>query len=409
MYKKTTKTLNIHISLNKIMADKKEKVEENVEEVEKVEGEGGGNALVMIGIVIVALIILVYAYTSITGNAIFGFDGFGSNEVRIGFMGPLTGDAASYGHAIKRGVEMALKDSKLQNVKIIYEDTRCDGEEAVSAINKLINIDKVSAIIGDVCSGATLAVAPIAEQNKVVMISASSTSPEITNAGEYIFRTIPSDTHQGKFGAELVYDLGLRNLSILYGNEEYGVGFEGVLKENFESLGGLVVAEESFERGSTDLRTQLTKIRKARPEAIYIISNSPDSSVAALKQIKQMGIKAKVFGSEGLKGPEIAATKVAENLTITSVSAGTPAFVEQYMREHGLAIQPFAPQAYDSFNALAKAIQNGARTGSEIKLQLDNLKFSGVSGDIEFDSNGDVSGSYQVYRLVNGTFVLADY
>ena len=214
----------------------------------------------------------------------------GGSEIKIGFMGPLSGDAASYGHGIKRGVELALKDSELENVEVIYEDTKCDGKEAVSAASKLINVDGVVAIIGEVCSGATLAAAPIAQQAGVVMVSASSTSPQITESGDYIFRTIPSDILQGEFAAKLMFENNVTNISILYGNEEYGLGFKEVLKKSMEELGGTVLAEESFERGAVDLRTQLTKLRAKRPQAIFIVSNSPDSAVAALKQIKQLGV-----------------------------------------------------------------------------------------------------------------------
>ena len=165
------------------------------------------------------------------------------------------------------------------------------------------------------------------------------------------------------------------------------------------------MASESFERSSVDLRTQLSKIRKAKPQAIFIISNSPDSAVAALKQIKQLGIKAKIYGSEGLKGPEVAAVKTAQGLTITSVSAGTSKFASEYMDEYGLAAEPFSPQGYDAFTAIAKTLAGGAKTGTEIKDALYKESFKGASGDIEFDSDGEVTGSYDVYQLTNGTFV----
>ena len=362
---------------------------------------------ITIGVIIILVLLSGYVYQGITGNTIFaGNKNVVANEkIKIGFMGPLTGDAASYGHGIKRGVELALKDSELKDVEIIYEDTKCDGKEAVNAINKLINIDGVVAIVGEVCSGATLAAAPIAEENKVAMVSASSTSAKITDAGDYIFRTIPSDENQGKFASNLLISNNITNLSILYGNEEYGVGFNEILTKDFEENGGKVVASESFERSSVDLRTQLSKIRKAKPQAIFIISNSPDSAVAALKQIKQLGIKAKIYGSEGLKGPEVAAVKTAQGLTITSVSAGTSKFASEYMDEYGLAAEPFSPQGYDAFTAIAKTLAGGAKTGTEIKDALYKESFKGASGDIEFDSDGEVTGSYDVYQLTNGTFV----
>ncbi len=388
-------------------AKPKDKKSKKTGEEDKTPEKEKGNSAMTVAVIIIIVLLAGYVYMGVTGNSIFpAQQNLDKSQIKIGFMGPLTGDAASYGHGIKRGVDLALKDSGLTNVKIIYEDTKCDGKETVNAINKLINIDGVVAIVGEVCSGATLASAPIAEENKVVMISASSTSSKITDAGDYIFRTIPSDTLQGKFAANLLIENNITNLSILYGNEEYGVGFNEILTDEFEEYGGKVVASESFDRGSVDLRTQLSKIRKVKPQAIFIISNSPDSAVAALKQIKQLGLRVKLFGSEGLKGPEVANEKSAQGLIITSVSAGTTTFASEYYSEYGLIAEPFSPQGYDSFTALAKTLKEGAVTGDQIKEDLYKLEFDGASGKIAFDNNGDVSGNYDVYKLENKTFVL---
>lgn len=327
--------------------------------------------------------------------------------VKVGVIAPLTGDAASYGIGVKKGIELAKKDLKADNIELIFEDTKCDGKEAATAINKLISVDKVVATIGELCSGATLAAAPIAEQNKVVLISPASTSPKITTAGDYIFRTVPSDALQGAFGAKLVYDKGYRKLAVLYSNEEYGLGFNNVLMENFPKLGGSVVASEAFERGATDLRAQLTKIKAANPDAIYIISNSPDAAVAALKQIKELGINAAIFGSEGLKSEDIVsgAAEAAEGLVVTSVSAGSENFINRHRDVYGEDPGPFAAQGYDALKAIYLAVKKGAKTGEEIKNALYELSFDGASGHIDFDENGDVSGNYDVYVVENGKFV----
>lgn len=331
-----------------------------------------------------------------------------TGEVKVGFMGPLTGDAASYGESIKRGVDLAIQEMALPNVKLIYEDSQCEGKDAVNAIRKLIDVDKVQAIIGEVCSGATLAAAPVANANRVPMVSAASTSPDISDAGEYIFRTVPSDALQGSFGAELVYDKGLRKLAVLYSNEEYGVGFNTVVSARFEELGGEVVSQESFERGATDIRTQLTKVKAAGPDALYLIINSPASSVAALKQIKELGVDAVIFASEGLKAQEIIddAGEAAEGLLLTSVSGGSAEFSDRHQAEYGEGPGPFAAQGYDAAKAILLTIQDGAATGEAIKDALFELSFEGATGTIDFDSNGDIVGNYEIFVVENGEFVL---
>ena len=139
-----------------------------------------------------------------------GKEAGGENTIRIGSVGPLTSDLAYIGENMKAAVELASDEInsaggiKGKKIEIIYEDGKCDPKEAANAANKLINIDKVTAIIGGLCSSETLAMAPLAEKSKVILLSAGSTNPGITNAGDYIFRNVPSDSFQGVYAARYV-------------------------------------------------------------------------------------------------------------------------------------------------------------------------------------------------------------
>lgn len=330
-----------------------------------------------------------------------------AEPVVIGFMSPLSGDAASYGLSVQRAAELALANAGVENITLVSQDSRCDAKDAVNAATALITVEGASAILGELCSGATLAAAPIAEENKVVLISPASTAPTVSEAGEYVYRTIPSDALQGSFGAELVAEDGYSRLAVLAINDDYGVGFTEVLEARFPELGGEIVAAETFTAGDVDLRTQLTKINAAEPEALYIISNSPDAAIAALKQVVELGLDVAVYGSEGLKGEEITdgAGEAAEGLVVSTVSAGTEEFVTAHTEAYDEAPGPFAAQAYDAMNALIDAVESGATTGEEIKAFLDTYSTTGVSGDIAFDENGDVGGVYGVYQVVEGVFV----
>ena len=300
---------------------------------------------VWIGILVVLLVIV--------GAVLLFMDDTttGSETIKVGFMAPLSGEAATYGESALNAVKLAKKEMGLDNVEIVTEDSKCDGAAAVISIRKLTSIDKVSAIVGEMCSGATIPAAPIANEKQTPMLSPSSTSADLTTAGDYFFRTVPSDALQGKFGAEYVFGKGKKKIAILYGNEEYGVGFNKVLKEEFPKLGGEIVASEAFESSSVDLRTQITKIKDADPEAIYIITNSMDSMVASLQQIKELGLDVLVVGSEGFKSDEIIgkARAAAEGLRVTSVSVGTAEFRAKHKLEMGVEPGPFAAQAYDAF------------------------------------------------------------
>lgn len=332
----------------------------------------------------------------------------GGSSVVIGVMAPLTGDAAVYGESTQRGVELALADSGLENtVTLAVQDSRCDAKDATNAVNSLINIDGTQAIVGELCSGATLAAAPVAEENEVVLVSPASTAPTVTEAGEYIFRVIPSDALQGAFGAELVAGDGYTRLAVLYVNDDYGTGFQQVLAEQFPSQGGTVVAAESFGAGDTDLRTQLTKIRAANPDALYIISNSPDAAIAGLKQVKELGLSVALYASEGLKSQDVVdgAAGAAEGMVVSSVSPGNEAFATAYTQAYGEAPGPFAAQAYDAMTAILDAVEAGATTGPQIQAFLDGYAFTGVTGELAFDENGDVAGVYEVSVVENGAFV----
>lgn len=332
-------------------------------------------------------------------------------SLTIGFMAPLTGDAASYGESIKRGVELA-KEKKGGNITILYQDTKCDAKEAINGVTKLITSDKVSAIIGEVCSGATLAAAPIAEKNKIPMISPASTSPKLSIAntaggGAYTFRTVPSDALQGAFGAKLVFDKGFKRLAVIYSNEEYGVGFNKVLVSEFRALGGLVVRQEAINRNATDVRTNVTKVKAAKPDAVFLISNNPASAVALIKTLRELDVKAAVFASEGLKSEDITkgAGPASEGMIVLSVASGSDAFTQDHKTKYGIMPGPFAAQAYDAYSALVEAAKDGSDTGEKLQQRLLTISFEGSSGTIDFDENGDVKGNYEVYIVIqDGTF-----
>ncbi len=329
-------------------------------------------------------------------------------DVKVGVMVPLSGDTASYGEAVSQGVRLAIKDLDLEeSVQLVFQDSKCEAKEAANAVNQLVNANKVIAIVGELCSGATLAAAPVVEQAQTPLVSPASTAPTVSDAGEYVFRTIPSDAAQGAFGAQLVYDEGFKKLAVLAIQDDYGTGFDAVLRESFPSLGGEVVASEFFQRGDVDVRTQLTKIKNAGADALYIISNTPDSAVAALRQATELGLELALFGSEGLKGPDVieGAKEAAEDLVVTAPAAATESFTQGFQEQFGAEPGTFSAQAYDAMTAIGKALIDGATSGEGIKNYFAELSFDGASGMIDFDDNGDVSGSYDVFLVENGEWV----
>lgn len=337
-----------------------------------------------------------------------------TSPIKIGWMGPLTGDVATVGVVAKQAVELAVKqvnDAGGINgrlLEVTYEDTSCDAKAGNNAGNKLINVDKVPVIVGELCSGPLLAVAPLAEQNKVVVVGAGTTAPAISEAGDYIFRVVPSDSYQGKFAAQFAYNtLNKRKVAVLYAKSDFTEGLATVFTDEFKRSGGEIVLSDNFLQTSRDLRTQLTKIKNSGADLIYFPTYT-ESGVAGLKQAKDLGIKTQILGVDVFDDPKLQAANGAEGALYTMpMSPTTEEFKTKFLATTGLKELPvYVTQSYDALNVVATALKqiSGNITGEEIKNELYKIKnYKGVSGDIGFDEKGDLVGAkYEVKIIKNG-------
>lgn len=335
--------------------------------------------------------------------------------IKIGAILPLTGDAAQWGLAPLRGAELAVQEINQNNFldtnfNLITEDTKCDPKEGVSGFTKLVSIDKVNLVMGEVCSGVTLAVAPLAESNKILLISPASTNPGISGAGDYIFRVIPSDALRGKIFAEYVFQKGYRRVGIIYINNEGGKGNRDSFKNRFKELGGQIAIEETYEQGVTDLRTQLIKIKKASPEIIVIVSYPTDTYVL-IKQAKELKINIPLyFQTEAVEDPNVlreagdAADGVIYILPAPAEGKKPNEFIQKYEKVYGIKPELFAAEAYDIIWLIAQAIkETGKSDPTTIKNYLYTVEnYQGASGVITFDQNGDVLKPMAIKTIKNG-------
>src|SRR3989338_1211347 len=232
--------------------------------------------------------------------------------IKLGGLFPLTGDVAQLGIPASQAVELAVEEANAaggingQKVEFYKEDGGCNPKDATSASTKLIEIDKVIAIIGGFCSGETLAAAPIAERNKVILFSPTSSNPKITEAGDFIFRSYPSDAFQGSYAADYTFkQKNAKKAAILYINNDWGTGIKVTFRNKFEQLGGAIVSEDTFDQSTTDLRTQLTKIKSLNPDFIYFPAH-PAETIIGLKQANELGLPATLFfGGDGAEDGKI--------------------------------------------------------------------------------------------------------
>lgn len=334
--------------------------------------------------------------------------------IKIGVIVPLTGEAASYGDAWKKGAELAVEKTKNEygiKIEAVYEDSQMLPANAVTAAQKLINVDKVKAIvIGS--SRETLAAAPIAESNKILLMTAGS-SQEITKAGDYVFRIYPSDLYQGNDLADLAMKKGYTKLAVLSVLDDYGKGLTEVFKTRIEKRGGKVEIVENFvPEGATDFKTQLNKIAGVKPEVVLIFAYKIHYPLI-LKQMEELNMHIPILASEAMYDQDVlkSAGKLVESILLTNYTEPKTKeyeeFVSLHKEKYGTEPGPFSAGFYDNTILVLKAlIENKGNTG-EAKNWLYNVKdWHGATGVTNFDENGDVVGkSYTPYIIKNGQFV----
>jgi len=340
------------------------------------------------------------------------------SEIKIGATLPLSGDAAVWGNNTREGIELALAEVNSKGgvlgrtVVVIYEDTEALANKGVNAYRKLTQVDKVSAIIDDSVSGVTLAMAPLAQKDHVVILATGATAPKISDAGEYIFRIWNSDAYEGHVAAQYAANkLGLKSVAILYINNDYGKGLEQVFKTEFPKLGGQIVASEGFDQNSADMRTHLTQIHASQPDGLYLVGY-PKEIPIALKQAKELGIKTKLIGTVAMQDPQLIANagEAAEGFIFPypkdpsgqHVEAFKKAFKEKYDKEPGIT----ADVGYDAVKMIAEAIRlSKGCSGEEIRKSLNMLKdYPGISGVMTFDEKGDVHKPMGIRIVRQGKF-----
>jgi branched-chain amino acid transport system substrate-binding protein len=344
-----------------------------------------------------------------------------SKVIRIGAVLPLTGDAAVWGKNTQEGIDLAVEELnkeggiKGKKIEIVYEDSKALPQNGVSAIQKLITVDKVTVVIDNSVSSVCLAMAPIAEQNQVVILSTGSTAPKVSEAGDYIFRIWNSDALEGKVMADYAFDsLNLKTTAIMFINNDYGVGLQDVFSREFQKKTGKILTSESFNQNESNFRTQLAKIKNTNPQALYLVGY-PKEIPSVLKQAKELGTKAQVLGTVAFEDPQIITVAgdasegliypypVEPNKEDMAVKEFLTKYKAKYNKEPGITCDV----GYDAVNMIAKAVESsGGETGPDIQKGLMMIKdFHGASGVMTFDENGDVNKSMGMKIIKEGKFV----
>jgi branched-chain amino acid transport system substrate-binding protein len=351
-----------------------------------------------------------------------GTNADGGGEIIVGYYGDLTGRTASFGTSTKNGVEMAVDEINKaggvmgRTVRVIVEDDQGEPNKAATVVSKLVNQDKVHAVLGEVASSNSLAAAPKAQEAKVPMISPSSTNPNVTQVGDYIFRVCFIDPFQGDVMAKFASkNLKATKAAILYDfNADYSRGLREFFTRSFKQLGGQIVAEQSYTQGDRDFSGQLTAIRAASPDVIYVPGYYGEVGVIA-NQSKQLGIKAPLLGGDGwdseqlwqLGGAALNGDYISNHYSVDDPSPVIQKFVADYRKRYGTAPDALAALGYDSMKLLADAITRAGGTES-VKLRdtiAQTKNFAGVTGSITIDKDRNAVKPAVVLKLQDQKFV----
>lgn len=341
-----------------------------------------------------------------------------ADEIRIGQYASMTGSTATFGQSSDEGVRLAEEQINAaggilgKKVRVITEDDRSVSEDAVNAVSKLINRDKVVAVIGEVASKRSLAGAGVCQAAGVPMLSPASTNPEVTRAGDFIFRICFTDDFQGRIGAVFAKDKGWKRIAILTDvANDYSKGLAKAFKENIDASS--IVAEENFKEGDKNFEAQLNKLKAANPDAVYLSSYYTEVGLI-LTQARRLGLNVPFFGGDGwdspmtLKNPATQGCYYSDHYAADWPRPQTLTFVKAYQAKYGKSPDAMAVLGYDSMLVMAEAIKKAGKAEPKaIRDALAKIKdFPGASGDITIDANRNVSKSIVVLKIQDNKAVI---
>jgi branched-chain amino acid transport system substrate-binding protein len=340
----------------------------------------------------------------------------------IGGIAPLTGDNASYGIEKQRISEISLAHvneawaDKGMTLNIQWEDGACKRENASTAAQKLIDIDKVQLIHGGFCNKETLASAPITEAAGVILFSSASSSPEVSAAGDFVYRNWPSDASQGKRMAELASELGYTNIAVITEQQNDTLGISTVFKEKFEALGG-TVTEETYPSENIDFKTQLTKLNNNDIDTFFLNPQTPIKAEIIIKQMQELGIEGP-FILNNVSGTNLKVTKnfseyLEGSFTLTPFidedSETLKTLKEEYLAIHGKDFNylEYGAAAYDAVQILADAIEAVGNNAAAVQAYFNDYPgYDGLMGPTNFDKNGDPINGHSVFMISEGELKL---
>lgn len=370
------------------------------------------------------LAVSVVALTACGGAAPTGASGSGSGSdtIKIGWIGPLSGEAKTYGVSAKMGVDLALKEADFmaggKRVELVVGDDRGDSTEAVNIATRMLTQDGVSAIVGSVTSDPTIAISALAESYKVPMITGTATAMGVTMNDDgtrkpFVFRACFIDPFQGTAAARFaVSELGVKRAAVLYDRgSAYSIGLAESFRTTFESGGGTVVAWQSYSGDDTDFSAIMTNVVAQQPDVLYLPDYYARVSLIA-KAAKDKGLDVPMIGGDGWDSPDLDFATLAGGYFTAHYSdqdtrEAVQNFAQKFQAKYGEKPDSFAALGYDAMSLLLDALgRAGSTDGEAIRAALQSTKdFPAVGGSLSFDEFGNPIKSAVLLQVqADGTY-----
>lgn len=332
--------------------------------------------------------------------------GSGGDKVRIGVFMSLTGSTANFGISSVNGIKMAADEVNAaggingKQVELLVEDDRSDASEAATIVTKFVTQNQVHGILGEVASSRSIAAAPIAQNARIPMLTPSSTNPEVTKKGDYIFRSCFIDPVQGAAIAQFAArTLNAKRAAIMVDRKnDYSTGLAKNITETFTRLGGTMVATTSYQEGDQDFNAQLTSLKGSNPEVIFVPGYYNDVGLIA-KQARDKGISVPLIGGDGwdsaqlyaIGGSALDGSFFSNHYSPYDTDPKVQKFVNDYKSRYGTIPDALAATAYDAAHIMFDAIKRAnSLDGKAIRDAMAATKeFPGVTGNVTFNENRD--------------------
>ena len=348
------------------------------------------------------------------------FTAAAKEPIKIGVFLPMTGNVSAFGQLEWPGIQTAHKMmGKIlgREVKLILEDTKSDQTEAAHAVERLIKQHQVVGIIGGAISASALAGGSIAEKNGIPLISPSATNLLVTQDKKYVFRACFDDSFQSQVAARQArIAMGASTAAVVVdiAQADYSVGLGNLFLQAFGEMGGKVLVTAYIQTGDRDFRSQLSEVREANPDIIYVPNYYTENALLA-KQVRDLGMKMPILMADGAQVPALIQTggKAVEgvyltahfNLEAVSTTLGRR-FVANFKKQYKKDADAFGALGADAYFILIGAIKRAKSTeGSKVRTALTDTKnFKGVTGAIKINEDGNTIKRLVINRVKNGRF-----